>query len=118
MKLSEVIPWGRSYDEYRRMFALSGEDLVDSILGCGDGPASFNAEAKAKGHSVISCDPLYAFFAVEIEQRIYDCYDDVIAQVRRLEFPTKSGHGVKLYSVRSYSAGDTYPSEECRRLVL
>jgi hypothetical protein len=35
-----------------------------------------------------------------------------------LEFPTKSGHGVKLYSVCSYSAGDTYPSEECRRLVL
>jgi len=35
-----------------------------------------------------------------------------------LEFPTKSGHRVKLYSVRSYSAGDTYPSEECRRLVL
>jgi len=37
---------------------------------------------------------------------------------RRMEFPTKSGHRVKLYSVRSYSAGDTYPSEECRRLVL
>jgi hypothetical protein len=35
-----------------------------------------------------------------------------------LEFPMKSGHGVKLYSVRSYSAGDTYPREECRRLVL
>src|SRR5262245_15170514 len=30
----------------------------------------------------------------------------------------KRGHGVKLYSVRSYSAGDTYPREECRRLVL
>ena len=29
-----------------------------------------------------------------------------------LEFPTKSGHGVKLYSVCSYSAGETYPSEE------
>lgn len=25
-----------------------------------------------------------------------------------LEFPTKSGHGVKLYSVCSYSAGETY----------
>ena len=35
-----------------------------------------------------------------------------------LEFPTKSGPGVKLYSARSYSAGDTYPNEECRRLVL
>ena len=35
-----------------------------------------------------------------------------------LEFPTKSGYGVKVYTVCSYSAGDTYPREECRRLVL
>ena len=35
-----------------------------------------------------------------------------------LEFPTKSGQGVKGYSVCSYSAGETYPSDECRRLVL
>jgi hypothetical protein len=35
-----------------------------------------------------------------------------------MEFPTKSGHGVKLYSACSYSAGDTYPREECRRRVL
>ncbi len=37
---------------------------------------------------------------------------------RPVEFPTKSGHGVKLYSACSYAAGDTYPREECRRLVL
>jgi len=36
----------------------------------------------------------------------------------RVEFPTKSGHGVKLCSACSYSARDTYPSEECRRCVL
>ena len=35
-----------------------------------------------------------------------------------VEFPTKSGHGVKLYSACSCSAGDTYPSDECRRRVL
>jgi hypothetical protein len=35
-----------------------------------------------------------------------------------MEFPTKSGQVVKLYSVRSYSAGETYPSDECRRRVL
>ncbi len=58
MKLTEVIPWGRSFDEYRLMFALSERDLVGRILGCGDGPASFNAEATAEGHSVISCDPI------------------------------------------------------------
>ena len=38
--------------------------------------------------------------------------------VGEVEFPTKSGQGVKVYSVCSYSAGETYPSEECRRWLL
>ena len=41
--LDQVVPWGRSFDEYRRMFALTDADLSRVILGCGDGPASFNA---------------------------------------------------------------------------
>lgn len=81
-KLNEIIPWGRSFDEYRRMFALSQEDLAGRILGCGDGPASFNTEAMVQSHLVVSCDPIYAFSAGEIEQRVNDCFDDVIAQVR------------------------------------
>jgi hypothetical protein len=82
IRLSEVIPWGRSYEEYRRMFALADEDLAGRILGCGDGPASFNAEATARGHAVVSCDPIYAFSPAEIERRVEDSYDDLIAQVR------------------------------------
>jgi catechol 2,3-dioxygenase-like lactoylglutathione lyase family enzyme len=82
MKLDDVIPWGRSFDEYQRMFALSDRDLAGRILGCGDGPASFNAEATARGHSVVSCDPIYAFSAAEIEKRVNDCYQTVITQVK------------------------------------
>lgn len=82
MKLSEVIPWGRSYDEYRLMFALSGRDLAGRVLGCGDGPAGFNAGATAEGLSVTSCDPIYAFSREEIRQRVEGCYEDVISQVR------------------------------------
>jgi hypothetical protein len=63
------------------MFALSYADLAGRILGCGDGPASFNAEATALGHAVVSCDPIYAFSAEQIERRVSDCYADVIAQV-------------------------------------
>ncbi len=44
MKLENVVPWGRSLAEYQAMFALSEEELQKRILGCGDGPASFNAE--------------------------------------------------------------------------
>jgi hypothetical protein len=43
---------------------------------------------------------------------------EVAKRVNEVEFPTKSGQGVKLYSACSYSAGETYPSEECRRLAL
>jgi hypothetical protein len=82
MKLNEVIPWGRSFDEYQRMFGLSDEDLAGRVLGSGDGPASFNAEATANGHSVISCDPLYSFSSAEIESRVQKCYDTVISQVK------------------------------------
>jgi hypothetical protein len=37
--LETVVPWGRSFDEYRRMFALSDDALQGRILGCADGPA-------------------------------------------------------------------------------
>ena len=39
MKLHEIASWGRSFEEYRRMFSLSDADLSGRILGCGDGPA-------------------------------------------------------------------------------
>ena len=81
MNLNSIIPWGRSFDEYRRMFALSDADLAGQILGCGDGPASFNAEGTERGYAVVSCDPLYRLSAAEIENRVSDCYETVISQV-------------------------------------
>ena len=54
---------GRSYDEYVRMFALSEADLAGRLLGCGNGPASFDSEATRRGGRVVSCDPPYQFDA-------------------------------------------------------
>ena len=79
--LSSVVPRGRSYDEYVRMFALSDADLADRPLGCGDGPASFNSEATRRGGRVVSCDPLYQCDAAQIRQRI----DETSAEVLRAE---------------------------------
>jgi hypothetical protein len=81
--LDRVVPWGRSFDEYRRMFALTDDDLQSSILGCADGPASFNAEATARGHSVVSCDPIYRFSDDEIRRRIRETTDVIVEQTRR-----------------------------------
>jgi hypothetical protein len=80
--LDQIVPWGRSFDEYRRMFALGDGDLRAKILGCADGPASFNADATALGGHVISCDPLYRLNATEIRDRIAATSDEVLEQTR------------------------------------
>ena len=81
MKLEKVVPFGRSLDEYIKMFALSSEDLQKRILGAGDGPASFNAEGTAKGYKITSIDPIYQFDGAEIRHRFDAVVDDIIAQI-------------------------------------
>lgn len=78
--LDQIVPWGRSYDEYCSMFSLSVDDLASHILGCADGPASFNAELTNRGGRIRSVDPLYAFERDEIQQRIDVCFDEVVTQ--------------------------------------
>ena len=81
IKLESVVPFGRSFDEYQKIFNLSDVDMSKNILGVGDGPASFNAEMLKRGHTATSLDPLYEFSAKDIEQRFYHVVDDVIQQV-------------------------------------
>jgi SAM-dependent methyltransferase len=69
-ELENVVPWGRSFDEYVAMFALTERDLGRRILDCGGGPAAFNAVAAARGMDVTSLYPIYEFGADEIERRI------------------------------------------------
>ncbi len=63
------------------MFGLSRRDQQRTILDCGSGPASFNAELTFAGGQVTSIDPLYQFSAEQIEQRFLHCLDDVMAQI-------------------------------------
>lgn len=81
--LDKVVPWGRSFDEYVSIFSLSSTDLNKYILGCGDGPASFNAELTRKGGNIVSIDPTYQFTADEIKEQIEVTYDLVIEQTRK-----------------------------------
>ena len=66
------------------MFALSETDLRGRVLGCGDGPASFNAELAALGKSrrIVSIDPLYQFTGPEIASRVEQTYQTIISQVK------------------------------------
>lgn len=92
--LDQVVPWGRSFDEYRRMFDLTEDDLRRSIIGCGDGPASFNAHASRRAR-VISCDPLYRFAKLQIQERIAATFEQIIEQTRRNAHEFVWGGGIR-----------------------
>ncbi len=83
MELSEVVPWGRSLNEYKEMFSLTDSDLKKRILGCGDGPACFNAELSKVANNIVSTDPIYQFSAKEISSRIDEVYPQVMEQVAK-----------------------------------
>lgn len=82
MELDCVVPWGRTAEEYERMFGLSrSSDLRRRILGVADGPASFNAEWTAIGGTVTSVDPLYAATSQAIASRYAEVRPQVLAAV-------------------------------------
>ena len=82
VKLENVVPLGRSFSEYEQMFALTEKDLNRSIIGVADGIASFNAEMKELGKTVLSVDPLYEFEGTVIRKRFYEVIDNVVEQLR------------------------------------
>lgn len=90
--LDKVVPWGRSYDEYVSMFDLTEAELGLRILGCGDGPASFNSVLTQRGGNIVSVDPVYAFDAEQIRVRISETYETVMAQMHK-------NHGDYVWSV-------------------
>jgi len=81
--LESIVPWGRLFSEYQRMFALSHRDLAGRILGCADGPSSFNCEATRRSHQVVSCDPIYRFETEEIRRRIEATFPSVVRETER-----------------------------------
>jgi len=81
VELENIIPWGRSFEEYEEMFSLSKSDVNLKILGCCDGPAGFNAEVSKAGGHVVSVDPVYQFSAQEIRSRIDDVYPQVLSRM-------------------------------------
>ncbi|MEI6329431.1 MAG: SAM-dependent methyltransferase [Pseudanabaena sp. ELA645] len=82
MVLDQIVPFGRSMNEYERMFAFTLQDYFKFIIAIADGPASFNAEMTAEGHQVFSVDPIYQFTTDEIKSRFDACVDNIIEQVR------------------------------------
>ncbi|MCY3739592.1 MAG: SAM-dependent methyltransferase [Candidatus Poribacteria bacterium] len=76
----DIVPWGRSFDEYLDMFNLSEDDLVHDIVDVGGGPASFNTGMHQRGTPIISVDPIYRYSEAELRQRIQETHKDIITQ--------------------------------------
>lgn len=65
------------------MFNLSDKDLGNRILGCADGPASFNAELTSDGGNVVSLDPIYQFSPERLRQQISATSPKMVAHARQ-----------------------------------
>jgi hypothetical protein len=78
----QIVPWGRTREEYELMFGLSESDFSGGVLDCGGGPSSLTAELSASGHRAVSVDPVYNFSGPEIRTRFDAIADSMIAQVR------------------------------------
>lgn len=82
VELEEVIPWGRSFHEYCRMFDLQPDSLPGSILDCAGGPSSFCAEATRRGNEVVAVDPIYQFSADAIRERLRDVTPRILSMMQ------------------------------------
>jgi hypothetical protein len=81
--LDKVVPWGRTQEEYVKMFSLTASDLHKNIASFGDGPATFNYQQSINGQKVTSFDLIYQLTREQIESKIYKTKDIVMEQMRQ-----------------------------------
>lgn len=77
--IDEVIPWGKTYNEYCQFFDLEEKNLKQPIACFGDGASGFHAELNLLGKQVVSFDPIYQFCVDELEKR----FSEVLVQFGR-----------------------------------
>ena len=78
----DIIPWGRSFDEYLGMFNLSEDDLARDIVDVGGGPASFNALMHQRGVPIVLVDPIYLNHRLPLVCRCFgEVFDELVSPV-------------------------------------
>ncbi|MFS0519154.1 class I SAM-dependent methyltransferase [Nostoc sp. UIC 10607] len=82
IKFEKILIWGRSAEEYTKMFGLTLEDNKLKIIDCAGGPASFNVEITRRGGNVVSCDPIYKLSKTEIARHIQEASREVMSAVQ------------------------------------
>jgi SAM-dependent methyltransferase len=87
--LDGVVPWGRRFDEYEAFFGLADVPAGASILDAGGGPASFAAEAAARGLDVTAADPIYGVDGEAIRRRFEETAPAMREGMRRAAYRFK-----------------------------
>lgn len=83
--LQGAVPWGRRLEEYQAFFDLGAPSPArwGRVLDVGGGPASFTAEATARGLGVVAADPLYRLDGQSIRTRFEAARPVMMQAVRR-----------------------------------
>ena len=85
LDIDRIAFFGRTYDEYLKMFDLTEDHLRKiKVLDCPAGASSFTAEALRKGLSVTACDVLYDLSVKELVRKgcedirhVFERFDEV-----------------------------------------
>ena len=81
--LDQVVPWGRSFDEYGRMFGLSDEDLAVASLAVATARRASTRKPRAAARRSCRATRCTAGMTDEIRGRIAATYDQVMDQTRQ-----------------------------------
>jgi hypothetical protein len=82
LQIDKVVLLGRTFDEYRRIFALDEASLQrEVILDAASGVSSFCAEGCARGYNITACDMIYHYSPDEIEWKCAQDLQDVTAKL-------------------------------------
>lgn len=79
----DIIPLGRSGEEYLQMFNLYAIHENRSFIDCGSGPSSFNAMMTKAGKRIVSVDPLYHSDAAMIADRVKSSFNRVVEGIKQ-----------------------------------
>ena len=81
--LDKVVPWGRSFDEYQRMFALTQTRSWPEDRGVRRRPRQFQCRGHAAWVDSTTCDPMYRYYVDQLQERIAATYEQILGQTRR-----------------------------------
>jgi SAM-dependent methyltransferase len=85
LQLDHVVLLGRTFEEYRRYFLLTPDDLVGKrVLDVAGGVSSFCAEGNKLGIKVTAFDPIYCLSARKIREKSEPDLESVYRSIGRM----------------------------------